>query len=83
MNALCPLHLEPQIIAADLLAQAEHDTDALPVLVTTHEPLVAAVELELARQLDALPTKAVAAVSVSKVCDSLLNSSAAVHERPL
>lgn len=56
-----------QIIAADLLAQAEHDTDALPVLVTTHEPLVAAVEAELARQLAILPTRAVAAVSVAKV----------------
>jgi histidinol dehydrogenase len=30
------------LIAADLLAQAEHDTDALPILVTTHAPLVAA-----------------------------------------
>lgn len=56
-----------QIIAADLLAQAEHDTDALPVLVTTHEPLIAAVEAELTRQLEALPTRAVAAVSVAKV----------------
>jgi histidinol dehydrogenase len=56
-----------QIIAADLLAQAEHDTDALPVLVTTHEPLVGAVEAELTKQLQELATRAVAAVSVSKV----------------
>lgn len=57
-----------QVIAADLLAQAEHDTDALPILVTTHEPLVAAVEAQLTSQLAALPTRETAAVSVSKVC---------------
>lgn len=54
------------LIAADLLAQAEHDTDALPVLVTTHEPLVAAVEEEMNRQLAVLPTRDTAAVSAAK-----------------
>jgi phosphoribosyl-ATP pyrophosphohydrolase/phosphoribosyl-AMP cyclohydrolase/histidinol dehydrogenase len=44
------------LIAADLLAQAEHDSDALPVLVTTHAPLADAVDRELAAQLADLPT---------------------------
>jgi histidinol dehydrogenase len=57
---------DARLIAADLLAQAEHDTDALPILVTTHEPLVAAVEAELAAQLAVLPTAATAAVSTAK-----------------
>jgi histidinol dehydrogenase len=44
------------LIAADLLAQAEHDPDAVPVLVTTSRTLADAVDAELARQLDDLPT---------------------------
>ena len=47
---------DPALIAADLLAQAEHDPAALPVLITTGEDLVARVEEELARQLSDLPT---------------------------
>jgi len=31
---------DPAVVAADLLAQAEHDADALPVLVTTSAELV-------------------------------------------
>jgi len=54
------------VIAADLLAQAEHDTDALPVLVTTHEPLITAVDKELQLQLSTLPTAETAAVAASK-----------------
>ena len=51
-------------VAADLLAQAEHDPDALPVLVTTSEILAAAVEAEIDRQLADLPTREVAAVAL-------------------
>ena len=44
-------------VAADLLAQAEHDPDALPILVTTSPSLIESVERELAAQLEDLPTK--------------------------
>ena len=47
---------DPVLIAADLLAQAEHDPAALPVLITTSAALVDRVEAELARQLSDLPT---------------------------
>ena len=47
---------DPHLIAADLLAQAEHDPVALPVLITTSAALVDRVERELARQLVDLPT---------------------------
>ncbi|MHC5021493.1 MAG: histidinol dehydrogenase, partial [Planctomycetota bacterium] len=53
---LADKHADPATIAADLLAQAEHDDDALPVLVTPNESLVDAVEAELAAQLADLPT---------------------------
>jgi len=42
---------DPGFVAADLVSQAEHDPMAASVLVTDSEPLVAAVEQELARQV--------------------------------
>ncbi len=51
---------DPRLIAADMLAQAEHDTDASAILITTSEALAAAVGAELERQLSILPTSSVA-----------------------
>lgn len=56
----------PATIAADLLAQAEHDTDARPILVTTVPELVDLVNAELAKQLETLPTAQVARVAVDR-----------------
>ncbi len=44
----------PALVAADLLAQAEHDTLASAILVTPSELLVEAVQLEISRQLEEL-----------------------------
>ena len=44
-----------EVIAADLIAQAEHDTDALPVLVTTSRDLAIEVNSALEEQLYSLP----------------------------
>src|ERR1051325_6494100 len=57
---------DPAAVAADLLAQAEHDPDALPVLVTVDATLVKRVERELASRLDALPTAAVARAALAQ-----------------
>ena len=46
----------PQTIAADLLAQAEHDPDAIPMLVSTSADLIEEVSSALADQLAVLPT---------------------------
>jgi len=51
-------------IAADMLAQAEHDVDASSILLTTSRTLAAAVAEELERQLSTLPTEAVARPSI-------------------
>lgn len=51
-------------VAADMLAQAEHDPLALAILVTTHEPLVGEVLLELERQLPLLAREDIARVSL-------------------
>ncbi|HMG52594.1 MAG TPA: histidinol dehydrogenase [Kofleriaceae bacterium] len=51
---------DPAWVAADLIAQAEHDTEARAVLVTTSAELAGAVDAELARQLASLPRRAIA-----------------------
>lgn len=56
---------DPAIIAADLLAQAEHGADSLPVLVTASEKLIGEVNGEIARQLATLPTHATASAAVT------------------
>jgi len=45
----------PNFIAADLLAQAEHDPDAVALLVTTSARLAREVAAEVTRQLQELP----------------------------
>jgi phosphoribosyl-ATP pyrophosphohydrolase/phosphoribosyl-AMP cyclohydrolase/histidinol dehydrogenase len=57
---------DPVTVAADLLAQAEHDPDALPVLVTVDATLVERVERELARRLGELPTAEVARAALAQ-----------------
>lgn len=44
----------PALVAADLLAQAEHDTLASAILVTPSQSLIEAVQVELSRQLETL-----------------------------
>ncbi|MGQ0704521.1 MAG: histidinol dehydrogenase, partial [Gemmatimonadales bacterium] len=53
-------------IAADLLAQAEHDTDALPVLITTSTALANAVDREIQVQLETLSTAATARAALEQ-----------------
>jgi histidinol dehydrogenase len=51
---------DPAWVAADLIAQAEHDTEARAVLVTPSPALATAVDAELVRQLASLPRRAIA-----------------------
>ncbi len=51
---------DPRYLAADILAQAEHDVDASAILLTTSKRLAASVSQEVDRQLATLPTAAVA-----------------------
>lgn len=50
----------PDICAADLLAQAEHDTLAKPLLITTSRTLALAVQAETEQQLAGLEREAIA-----------------------
>jgi histidinol dehydrogenase len=53
-------------IAADLLAQAEHDPMAAAVCVTPSPDIARAVEAEVGRQLAALPRRAVAEQAIAR-----------------
>jgi histidinol dehydrogenase len=53
-------------VAADMLAQAEHDPQALAVLITTERELAAALPDELARQLEKLSRRDIAEKSLSE-----------------
>ena len=55
----------PAFVAADFLSQAEHGLDSQAVLVTTSQSILKAVDKEVKRQLDLLPRKEIAAVSLT------------------
>lgn len=57
---------EPAWLAADILAQAEHDTDASAILLTRSKRLAAAVSKHIERQIGTLPTSAVARKAIDK-----------------
>jgi len=59
-------HAEPEIVAADLLAQAEHDPDALAVLVTPSKTLAEKVSRRIAARLRTLPKGAAARQAIKK-----------------
>ena len=54
---LADKNADPKIIALDLLAQAEHDTDALPVLISDSETLIENVREKLYKYLEENPTE--------------------------
>jgi histidinol dehydrogenase len=65
----------PVWIAADMLAQAEHDVDARAILITTSINLARDVQKELEKQMDSLRTASVARVAIERnsaivLCDS-------------
>ena len=56
----------PVHVAADLLAQAEHDVNAQAILVTTQRSLAEATQKEVAQQTEQLPRKAIIEQSIAK-----------------
>jgi len=67
---------DPVTIAADLLAQAEHDVDARPFLILTDAGIADAIDNQVKQQLEQLPTGAVAQQSLANngamvLCDGV------------
>ncbi len=63
---------EPRLIAADFLAQAEHDPGAVALLVTPSARLAEAVAAEIAKQLRELPETNPAWKSLENACAVLV-----------
>ncbi|VVB56953.1 Histidinol dehydrogenase [uncultured archaeon] len=61
-------------VAADMLAQAEHDTAARADLITDSKALAEKVAAELQRQLSVLPTREVAEKALQNGCIVLVDS---------
>jgi len=57
---------DPAWIAADLIAQAEHDPESVPILIAMDPALIPAVEGELRTQLSDLPTANTVRAALSK-----------------
>ncbi len=55
---------DPDLIAADLIAQAEHDENAQSILITNNKNLIGLVNLSLRKQLKKLPKKKIASKSL-------------------
>lgn len=84
---------DPARVAADLLAQAEHDPDALPIVVSLSAGLLERVDAALREQLRTLPTAEIAQQALAggfsvvvedleqgcAVCDQLAPEHLAVH----
>jgi histidinol dehydrogenase len=66
---------DPRWLAADMLAQAEHDTDASAILLTTSKRLAQAVAAEIETQLATLPTAPTARKAIDKNSAILLVAS--------
>lgn len=65
----------PKWLAADLLAQAEHDVVAQPILATDSEEIAKAVQQEIEEQLNDLPTAETARRSVDTFGKIIVTSS--------
>ncbi|MCH8992984.1 MAG: histidinol dehydrogenase, partial [Acidobacteria bacterium] len=84
---------DPRLVAADLLAQAEHDPEALPILVTDDPQLIPKVEDVLNQELASLSTAPVASAALERgysivvadfdqaveVCDAIAPEHLALH----
>lgn len=57
---------DPRFLASDMLAQAEHDTDASAILLTTNRKLAGRVAKEVEKQLRTLTTGSVARQAIEK-----------------
>jgi phosphoribosyl-ATP pyrophosphohydrolase/phosphoribosyl-AMP cyclohydrolase/histidinol dehydrogenase len=75
---------DADVIAADLLAQAEHDTEARPILVSTSAAKITEVNECLTRRLATLPTAETAREAVAKgfavLCDDDLERAIAISD---
>jgi histidinol dehydrogenase len=66
---------DPDLVAADLIAQAEHDVNAQSILIATNKNLIRLVNLSLKKQLIKLPKKKIASKSLKNFGLAILANS--------
>ena len=66
---------DPDLVAADLIAQAEHDIYAQSILITNNKNLIGPVNLSLKKQLKRLPKKRIASSSLKNFGLAILANS--------
>ena len=66
---------DPDLVAADLIAQAEHDIYAQSILISDNKNLIRLVNLSLKKQLNKLPKKKIAFKSLKKFGLAILTNS--------
>ena len=66
---------DPELVAADLIAQSEHDIFAQSILITTNKSLISHVNNSLKKQLKNLPKKKIATKSLKKFGLAILTNS--------
>ena len=76
----------PEWVAADLLAQAEHDIVAQPILATDSKELAQAVQTEIEKQLKVLETRETAEKSIENcgaiiLCDNVEQAAEAANRK--
>jgi len=52
---ICDETANPEVVAADLIAQAEHDVVARAILLSTSEDMIMKIDEQVTKQLDCLP----------------------------
>ena len=67
-------YADPSYAAADLLAQAEHDVVALPVLIATSAETADRIEAEIASQVKSLSRRAIAEKAVARGITAVVGS---------
>ena len=64
VSVVADKYSDPDLVAADLIAQAEHDVNAQSILITDNKNLIKSVNLSLKKQLVQLPKKKIAIQSL-------------------
>eukprot|EP00529_Nitzschia_sp_RCC80_P014612 CAMPEP_0113485674 /NCGR_PEP_ID=MMETSP0014_2-20120614/24605_1 /TAXON_ID=2857 /ORGANISM="Nitzschia sp." /LENGTH=734 /DNA_ID=CAMNT_0000379327 /DNA_START=281 /DNA_END=2485 /DNA_ORIENTATION=- /assembly_acc=CAM_ASM_000159 len=74
---ICDESASANVVAADLIAQAEHDVVARAILLSTNEETIQQIDAEVAKQVDALPepnrstAKAALGQSFAVLCETM------------
>ena len=71
---------DPDLVAADLIAQAEHDIYAQSILISDNKNLINSVNLSLRKQLKKLPKKKIATQSLKNFGLAILSNKSKISE---